>query len=66
MGTKQASKSKWLTQSVLNNEEERIFVKEVSGFGDLDSLFTEWTNTKKKQWENEHQQPKLINEEQDE
>ena len=51
MNTRKARKNKWLTQAELNDGEERIFVKELSGFGNLDELFTEWTNTQKNKWE---------------
>lgn len=51
MNTRKARKNKWLTQAELNECEERIFVKELSGFGNLDELFTEWTNTQKNKWE---------------
>lgn len=54
MNTKKAAKNKWLTQVNVSEEENRIFVKEVSGFGDLDNLFEEWTNAQKEAWEAEH------------
>jgi hypothetical protein len=51
MNTRKARKNKWLTQAELNEGEERIFVKELSGFGNLDELFTEWSNTQKNKWQ---------------
>ena len=56
MNTRKAPKGKWLTQATLENEDNRIFVKEVSGFGDLDALFTLYTDEQKAQWEEEHPQ----------
>lgn len=44
----------WLTQSQLTEEEGRIFVKEVAGYGNLADLFTEWSDEQKTQWEEEH------------
>lgn len=54
MNKRKASEGMWLTQSVLQEEEGRIFVKEVAGYGDLDNLFTEWTDSEKEEWEEEH------------
>lgn len=54
MNTRTASEGKWLTQSSLEEEQNRIFVKQVAGFGDLDTLFTEWTDSEKAAWEEEH------------
>lgn len=49
-----AQQGYWLTQANIDNEEERIFVKKVSGYGDLDNLYTEWTDEQKSAWEEEH------------
>ena len=49
----------WLTQATIENEAERIFVKKVSGYGDLDNLFTEWSEEQKAEWEEEHPQEQL-------
>lgn len=54
MNKRKASEGMWLTQSQLTEEEGRIFVKEVAGYGDLDNLFTEWSDEQKTQWEEEH------------
>lgn len=54
MNTRKAPKGKWLTQATLDSEDNRIFVKEVSGFGDLDALFTLYTDSQKAEWEEQH------------
>jgi len=51
-----ATEGMWLTQAILSNENERLFVKKVCGFGDLNTLYTEWTDEHKEQWEDEHPQ----------
>lgn len=56
MNTRTASEGKWFTQSSLEEEQNRIFVKQVVGFGDLDTLFTEWTEDEKSAWEKQHPQ----------
>jgi len=59
MNTRQATTGNWLTQSHIENEDERIFVKNVSGFGDLDNIFTEWSDEQKAEWEKEHPQEEV-------
>ena len=54
MNKRKASEGMWLTQSQLTEEEGRIFVKEVAGYGNLADLFTEWSDEQKQQWEEEH------------
>lgn len=44
----------WLTQATLESEESRTFATEACGFGNLDELFTEWTDEQKEEWEREH------------
>lgn len=44
----------WLTQATLESEESRTFATEACGFGNLDKLFTEWTDAQKAQWEEAH------------
>jgi hypothetical protein len=51
----------WLTQASLDNENNRTFVRRVCGFGDLDNLFTEWSDSQKAEWEKEHPQEEEIN-----
>lgn len=46
-----ATEGKWLTEASLENEESRTFAKKVSGYADLDSLFVEWTDAQKIEWE---------------
>lgn len=53
MNKRKASEGMWLTQSQLTEEEGRIFVKEVAGYGNLADLFTEWSDEQKTQWEEE-------------
>lgn len=47
MNTRKASEGMWLTQAILEDEESRAFATEVCGYGDLDALFIEWTDTQK-------------------
>ena len=54
MKKRTATTGHWLTQATLADESSRIFVHEVAGYGDLDSLFTEWTDAQKEAWEAEH------------
>ena len=49
-----AKENQWLTNATLDNEAERIFVKKVSGYGDLDALFRDATQEEKDKWEAEH------------
>lgn len=44
----------WLTQATLAENEERQFWTKVSGYGDLDTLFTEWSEEQKARWKEEH------------
>lgn len=45
----------WLTQATLAEDEQRQFWTSVSGYGDIDSLFVEWSDSQKAEWEREHQ-----------
>ena len=54
MNTRKASKGMWLTQATLESEESRTFATEACGFGNLDELFTEWTDDQKTEWESQH------------
>lgn len=54
MNKKKAKKGGWLTQAALDNEDNRIFVREVSGFGDLDALYRDATAEEKAEWEAAH------------
>lgn len=49
----------WLTQATLAEDEQRQFWTSVSGYGDLDSLFTEWSDEQKAEWEREHPQEEI-------
>lgn len=49
-----AQEGYWLTQATIDDESSRTFAHKVAGFGDLDSLFAEWTDEQKEQWESEH------------
>lgn len=60
MNTKKAKKNNWLTQAILNEGEQRLFVREVSGFGDLEERFTEWSDEQKAQWDEEHPQEEQL------
>lgn len=51
----------WLTQANIEDEASRTFAKKVCGYGDLDSLFTEWSDEQKAEWEREHPQEEEIN-----
>ena len=44
----------WLTQSSIEDEQSRTFARKVAGYGDLDSLFVEWTDEQKSAWEKEY------------
>lgn len=52
----------WLTQANLAENEERQFWTKVSGYGDLDNLFTEWSEEQKAEWEREHPREEEVNE----
>lgn len=49
----------WLTQASLENENNRTFGTKVCGYGDLDSLFVEWSDAQKAGWEREHPQEEV-------
>lgn len=51
----------WLTQANLEDEASRTFAKKVCGYGDLDSIFVEWSDKQKAEWEAEHPQEEEIN-----
>lgn len=51
----------WLTQATLEDEADRQFWTKVCGYGDLDALFTLYTDEQKAQWEAEHPQEEPIN-----
>lgn len=59
MNTRKASKGMWLTQATLESEESRTFATEACGFGNLDELFTEWTDAQKAQWEEAYKPEEL-------
>lgn len=46
----------WLTQANLEDETQRSFFKKVAGYGDLETLFTEWTDEQKSAWEEQHKE----------
>ena len=54
MNKRKASTGMWLTQATLESEESRTFTTEVCGYGNLDELFTEWTDELKIEWEERH------------
>lgn len=56
MNTRKATPGHWLTQAVLDNESNRIFVHEVAGFGDLDNLYGDATDEEKREWDAAHPQ----------
>lgn len=49
----------WLTQATIEDEASRTFARKVCGYGDLDSLFVEWSDEQKAEWEAEHQQEEI-------
>jgi len=49
----------WLTQASLEQEETRTFATEACGFGNLDELFTEWTDSQKSEWEQAHKREEI-------
>lgn len=49
----------WLTQATLEDESTRTFAHRVAGYGDLDALFTEWTDEQKEAWDAEHPQEEV-------
>ena len=52
MNTRKATDGHCFTEA--GDVNRRNFYREVSGFGDLDSLFVEWTDAERKAWESEH------------
>ncbi len=44
----------WLTQANIEDEASRTFARKVCGYGDLDSLFVEWSDEQRAEWEKEH------------
>ena len=52
MNTRKATDGSWLTEAGEVNR--RNFYREVSGFGDLDALFVEWTDAERQAWEAGH------------
>ena len=54
MNERIAQEGFWLTQATLAEDEQRQFWTSVSGYGDLDSLFVEWSDEQKAEWESEH------------
>ena len=54
MKERTANDGMWLTQATIQDESSRTFAKKVAGFGDLDALFTLWSDAQKQQWEAEH------------
>lgn len=49
----------WLTQATIEDEASRTFARKVCGYGDLDSLFVEWSDEQKAEWEAEHPQEEV-------
>lgn len=49
-----AQNGHWLTQAFVENESDRTFARKVFGYGSLESLFVEWTDAQKREWENEN------------
>lgn len=54
MKKRQAPEGHWLTQAVLRENEPRIFVKEVVGYGDLEGNFIPFSEKQKTEWEEKH------------
>lgn len=50
----------WLTQANLEDENNRTFGTRVCGYGDLDNLFTEWSEEQKAEWERVHPREEAI------
>lgn len=59
MNERIAQEGFWLTQANLEEEASRTFARKVCGYGDLDSLFTEWSESQKAEWEREHPQEEV-------
>ena len=49
----------WLTQANIEDEASRTFARKVCGYGDLDSLFVEWSDEQKAEWESKHPQEEI-------
>lgn len=56
MKERTANEGHWLTQATLEDEAQRSFFKKVAGYGDLETLFTEWTDEQKNAWEEQHKE----------
>jgi len=54
MNTIKASAEHFLTQSAVENEDNRIFVREISGMGINEADWREATPEEKAEWEAEH------------
>lgn len=61
MNTRTPSAGYWLTQANLAENEERQFWTSVSGYGNLETLFTEWSDEQKAEWEAEHPKEEPLN-----
>ena len=62
MNERIAKEGFWLTQANLEDENNRTFGTRVCGYGDLDNLFTEWSEEQKAEWEREHPRDEEVNE----
>lgn len=50
-----ANENMWLTQAVLENEEERGFWKRMHlAYSLTENDFTQWTDEQKQRWESDH------------
>lgn len=49
----------WLTQAKIEDEAFRTFARKVCGYGDLENIFTEWSDSQKAEWEREHPQEEI-------
>ena len=65
MKTRKANNGYWLTQAELIDGETRCFWRKVSGYGDIENLFTEWSDEQKAEWEKEHPKEGGLEDEQD-
>ena len=54
MKKKEARPGGWLTQATAIDENNRIFVKSVAGFGDLETLYRDATDEEKTEWDALH------------
>lgn len=51
MKKREARPGAWLTQATAIDESNRIFVKSVAGFGDLETLYRDATEEEKTEWD---------------